>query len=227
MAASIVQETFASSGSTTADTYTVTLSSDTAADNQLFIVVSSRATVATPSGFTLDKSQVNNNAHYVFRKTSVAETSSWTIDPGGSNQTAWWVAEISGLDTSPFDVAASTGSSSGVTSRSTGTTATTAQADEWLLASSGGLAAANPPPTMDSWTNSFTIQGTAASSVTSGDNTRIGVALRDVTATGDYETTVTYSSSLSSTAIIATYKVAAVAAVYPPFPRRQLTTVRM
>ena len=55
MAASFVQEQGGTSGATSPASYSVTLPNPTAAGNLVVIVVVSDATVATPSGFGLDK----------------------------------------------------------------------------------------------------------------------------------------------------------------------------
>ena len=59
---SVVQETSGTTGTTTPTTYSVTLPNPTAG-NSVVIIVSSDATVATPSGFVVDRSQVNGNGH--------------------------------------------------------------------------------------------------------------------------------------------------------------------
>ncbi len=209
--------------------YTVTLASDTIAGNQVIICVSSHATVATPSGFTLDRSQVNSTGNYVFRKASVAETASWTIDPAGSNAAAWWVAEVTGLDTSPVDQVISEGTTGGDDERSTGTTGTTSQADEWLLTitglSSDDGAGIITVDATGSWTNSFVFQDDEGATNV-GFYVSANVATRTVSSTGTFETTSSFTSAQAA-AILVTYTIAAVAAVYPPFPRRQNTLVRM
>ena len=230
MAAVIVQEAVGSSvDDSPAASYTVTLGSDTVAGNQVVICVSSHATIATPSGFTLDRSQVNSTGNYVFRKASVAETASWTVDPGGSNAAAWWVAEISGLDTSPVDQVISEGTTGGDDERSTGTTGTTSQADELAVTMTGlssddgeGIITVNAT---GSWTNSFVFQDDEGATNV-GFYVSCNVALRTLTATGTFETTSTFTSAQAA-AILVTYTIAAVAAVYPPFPRRQNRSVRM
>ncbi len=211
MAVVIVQQNVVNSGAGTADTYEATLGSDTVVGNQVFIVVVSDATVATPSGFTVDRSQVNNNGHYVFRKASVAETASWTVDPGGSSSTVIWVAEVSGLDlASGIDQTTSTGSGSDVTERSTGTTGTTDTADEWLLASIGisDNDQSALPLGIDSWDNSFVEEATGSTSKVADTNVGLEVALRTVSATATYETTGQLNDVSASTGIIVTYRIA-------------------
>ncbi len=209
MAAAIVQQASGNSGAGTADTYDVTLPSDTAADNQLVIIVSSDATVATPSGFTLDRSQVNNNGHYHFRKVSVAETASWTIDPGGSSSTSWWVAEISGLEASPVDQVNSAGSGTQQSSRSTESVTTTV-ADTLLIGSVGGSSStAGRPVAIVSWTNSFVEEDWTVSTKSSGTDVSIGVAVRTVSSTGSYSSTASWTGDCATAGMIVAYKIAA------------------
>ena len=230
MAVVIVQSNPGTSGAGTADTYTVTLGSDTTSGNEVIITVSSDATVATPTGFTVDRSQVNNNGHYVFRKSTSGETASWVIDPGGSSATTWNAYEVSGLDLgSGVDQVQSTGGAGDDSTRSTGTTGTTDTADEWLFATIGSSNNDHSDAIgVASWTNSFIEQDDIDS--TKGVDTDVGVAtaFRTVSATATFETTGTYEDDNAGTGIIVTYRIAAVAAaVYPPFPQRQNTLVRM
>ena len=76
------------SGNTVAATPTTvdaTLGSDTTAGNKVIIVVSSDATVSTPTNFTLDRSQVNFNGHYVFAG-AANDTAPFALESGGMGQ---------------------------------------------------------------------------------------------------------------------------------------------
>ena len=226
MAVVIVQEAeFGSTAGDEVDPYTATLASDTVAGNMVIIIVSADTTVVTPTGFTLDRSEVNSNAGYIWTKDSVAETSSWDVDINGAFPLRGWVAEVSGL-TSGVDQVQSAQSGAD-NDQTTGTTGTTDTADEWLVATIGQSNSFQPPnATMAGWTNSFVEQVDTPTTKTSGTNVGFGVALRTVSSTGTFETTADFLRNVASTGIIATYRIAA-AAVYPPFPRRQNTLVRM
>ena len=209
MAVAIVQQASGNTGTGTPSSIDPTLASNDTSGNDLILIVASDATMSTPSGWTLDKSQVNNAGHYVFRKATTGSDDTWNI-PVNNASTVWWIAEISGLDTSPFDVAASTGSSTQVTSRSTGTTATTAQADEYLIGSVSQSSPTITPTAPTGWTNSHVAQGTYQSTTKgTGTNVALTVADRTVTSTGAYETTASGMSSSATTGIIVTYKIAA------------------
>ncbi len=226
MAVAIVQEDTGTSGTSPQPDYTATLAGDTVAGNQVFLCVISTATVVTPSGFSLDRAQVNALGCYIYRKASSAEAASWLFNPGGSNAAVWWVAEVSGLETSPLDQVISTGATSGNSSRSTGTTGTTVQANEWLLSLAGLVAAADPANTVDSWTESFVQHANSVTTETSGNNISADIALRTVSATATYETTGSWTASISHM-LLATYKIEAVATPALVIPRQQLTTVRL
>jgi hypothetical protein len=218
MPATFVQENSGDTAATTAPaSYAVTLGAATTLGNQLIIIIVSNATVNTPAGFALDKSQVNNDGHYVYRKATAAGETSWTVTPTTADSGCWYVAEISGLTASPLDQVISTGAGTASTTRSTGTTPTTTQADELLLASWGSSSAVNPAPSWSGETNSFVEEITDRRTTrTSGTNVGLAVASRIVAATGAYESTATASQSTTSTGILVTYKIAAVAPVGGP-----------
>src|SRR5207344_3437623 len=113
------------------------------------------------SGFTLDKSQINTNAHYIYRKTAVDGETSWVLTPTSSAGAAWYVMEHAGLLTAstPVDKTVSNGTGSGVHTWDTGTTATTTQAAELLLASFGWSKTAPDTNDVLTWTNSFAERG--------------------------------------------------------------------
>jgi hypothetical protein len=174
MAAVFVQELGGTSGAAAPATYPVTLPNPTTAGNLIVIVVVSDATVATPAGFTLDKSQVNSNGHYHWSK-----------------------------------IAASTGSSSGATTRSTGTTGVTAQANELAIAS-WGSSIVGAAITWGAETNGFAERITDQVTTTGGSNVGLAVASLVLAATGTVESTATADAGEApkSTGIVVTYKIA-------------------
>ena len=216
MAAAIVQQASGNTGTGTPTSIDPTLASNDTVGNWLILIVTSDATVSTPSGWALDKSQVNSAGHYVYRKATTGSDATWNI-PVNSASSCWWVAEISGLDdTTPFDESASTGGVSGTTSRSTGTTGTTDTADEYLIGSAS-QSTTGTPTGPGSWTNSFVQQAYDNTTKGAGTNVSVMVATLVVSSTGTYETTAEDFSSAASTGIIVTYRVTGVAeaVLYP------------
>lgn len=203
--ASLIQQAIGSTGSSTAATITPTLDAATAAGNALIIVVVADTTVVTPIGFDRDVAQVNNDGHYVFRKSTDAGETSWTVTLGSTSAACWWAAEISGLAADPLDAAStSTGSSGQASTFATGATGTIARADSLLLASVGTSAAVNPGRTVTAWTNSFAAQKTTSTSKASGTNVGLGVAVLFPDASGTFETTAT-TGQCAHTAALTVY----------------------
>lgn len=207
-------------GGADAPNVAATLPLPTSPGNRVVIAVTSNATLQTPSGFGVDRSQVNNNAEYRFGKaTGAGGETSWTIAPTSGNAAiAGFVMEVAGLTASPVDQVISAGSGTNSSTRSTGTTPTTTQAAEWLLAScawSRGSGAVNSIND-GSWTNGFTDVvkaggGVAEVATSKGSGTNVGIALaeRTVSSTGTFETTATLAASSPGTAILVTYKISA------------------
>ena len=115
------------------------------------------------------------------------------------------VEEVTGLAAqgSCFDKTTGADIATG-TSFSSGSTATTAQADELLI----GIIFYNAVEASTTWTGSFT-----ALQHISGPTRSTGNAYRIVSATGAYAATGTYPTSSTANAIIGTYKMAAAAPV--------------
>lgn len=210
MAAAFVQELGGTSGATAPATYSVTLPGPTTNGNLVVIVVASDATVATPAGFALDKSQVNSNGHYHWSKVTTGGETGWTVTPNSSAAGVWYAAEISGLAASPLDQTASTGASSGATTRSTGTTGTTAQADELAIAS-WGSSVVGTAATWGAQTNGYAERIADQVSTTGTSNIGLSVAALVLSATGTTESTATADGGQApkSTGMVVTYKVAA------------------
>src|SRR3989344_1165935 len=123
-----------------------------------------------------------------------------------ANKLKGWVLyayEISGLTASPFDKLGSYSSgTTAETSSQSGSSGTTTQNDEFLMAF---LTARGS--TFSSPTNSFTIHSQQAAGTT--ENASQAVLTRTVAATGDYSTAATIDSSQNSGHII-TFKIASV-----------------
>jgi hypothetical protein len=207
MPASIVQQNSGNTGTETPASIDVTLASDDTVDNWLILVIASDATVDTPAGWILDRAQVNNAGHYVFRKATTGTDQTWNI-PIKNAAAVWWLAELEGLAETPFDAAASEGSNQGSNSRSTTTTTPATDWDDLYLigsvSQSSGISLTGPT----GWTNSHVAQGSYQTSAkVSGINVGVTVADRHVSATGGYETTASGFSTSASTGIIVAYRV--------------------
>lgn len=212
MSVAIVQETAGDTGAGTPSSYSVTLPVATTAGNSVVIICTSDATVSTPAGFTLDKSQINNNGHYTFRKTTAGAETGWTLTPSVAAAGCWYAVEIAGLVSSPVDVTASTGSVTGDATRSTGTTSSTTQPLTVAFASWGSSAATNPAPLHSGQTNSFFERiNDRATTKTSGTNIGLSVAAKVLTAAGTVESTATLTPGAAGTAMVVVYKIAGAA----------------
>ena len=198
----IVQQAAGSTGAATTSTVTPTLPSGTATGRTLLIVVVADTTVATPAGFVRDVVQVNNDGHYLFHRTTTAGETSWAVALNSASAACWWVAEVSGLASAPFDAASvSDGSSGQASSFSTGTTGPISRADSLLLATVGTSAATNPGATSTAWTNGFTQQATTSTTRPSGTNVGLGVAVRFPGAVATYETTASTAFAAHTAAL--------------------------
>lgn len=207
----IVQENVGDSGTDTPATIDATLPAATTAGagRWVILVVASDATVNTPAGFSLDRSQVNNAGHYHFRKAAANGETSWTVTPTSAAATAWYVAEVNELDASaPLDQVTSLGTGASGTTQSTGTTGTTTQADELVFASFSLSVSGETTLTVDSYTNSFVERGDTHTDKAAGTDICLAVAAKQVAATGTQECTATYNVPGARTGIIVTYKLA-------------------
>jgi hypothetical protein len=116
-----VQDNAGNSGSTAtpATTNSATLPSGTAAGNTLLLIIAADQLVTTPSGFTLDNSQVNTAAQYTFRKATTAGETSWAFTMSPAGPYCWYVREESGL-TGSQDATAKSGSATTALTRAVG-----------------------------------------------------------------------------------------------------------
>ena len=217
MAITLVQSAQGSDGSGSAS---VTWGGSTTSGNLLVACVScSRAqsagsppTITAPDGSWVQAvTQIADNAAGVRVRTSIYYKANASGESGAKTWTCTTymsaasigvvVAEYSGIATaSPLDQTASTADNSGTsTSCTTGTTGTTAQADELLVACVNGGSSLESP------TNSFTIQNQTTSARFTA------LADRIVSSTGTYSTTATYSTGSRNVGTIATFQAAAAA----------------
>lgn len=194
----------------------LTLDATPASGNKLWIAFSRNGSghgsvCATPTGFTrlnqlLTTTTSERGTAQFVKECGGSESATITVDDPGGNEYELHVFEFSGLiDTDGVDQTTSSASGGSlVNTQATGTTGTTTQANEVIVAS---LAVAGAPmgrnPTVS---NSFTRQ----SDIANAD--RSAVAYRIVTATGTYSTTFDWSGAGSNncyaTALICTVKAA-------------------
>lgn len=213
MAVALVQSNAGNTGTTTPSSLDATLPGAPTSGNTLLLAVSSDATVATPSGWTKDREQVNNNGHYLFRKVATGAETSVTVTPSVGASTAWVYIELSGVATDdPLAGTTSTGSGSGSDTRNTGSTGTTTGAAGGIAVATFGLSLGSAGTgTTDTYNNSFT-EVSGADTVTtkvSGTNVSCSMATRAVEADAAFACTATFSLSAPSTGIIAVYRPAA------------------
>lgn len=155
---------------------------------------------ASISGWTKAVGVQSTSSNYMaifYKVAGASETKDVTLAWTGSTNTALIIQEWSGLVSPVLDKTASTATTgSGVTSRSSGTTATTTGTYEVLIAAFDHGAAG----TSRSYTNSFTEDYDAAASEV------VQLASRSVAATGAYETTQSWTTSRVAGGCIATFK---------------------
>lgn len=185
--------------------------------NLLVVNANSDATLTmTSSGWTLTTSSVNDTGLYQWHKIAGAsESATVTVTPSVSASTEIVLEEWSGnLSSSPLDKFASGVQATGAATVPSGTTTTTAQADE-LAVAAFGWNDAGVVVTMNTYSNSYAevseLKGTG------GTATNIAVAELDLLATGTQTTTGTLSGTTSSvkSGLIGTYMAAALAVALP------------
>jgi hypothetical protein len=226
MPATTVQQTAGNTGTATPTSVTIDLADPATVGNVLLLVVNCDSTLPTPSGWTLAESQVNFSGLYLWHKTALGGETQVIYDALSGVSSAWWLAEVNGLTLPALDVTAGANTSAtATTSYSTGTTATTAQADEFAIAAWGlSDVASDPFPTGSSYTNSFAEQADEHTTKTSGQNVGLLVATKDVGAVGALEATATYAGGgAASCALIAGFKVGAIPPVVIAAPAGSAT----
>lgn len=185
------------SGTWTGATMEVSLPGATLATSTIALFIMGNTVIATPAGWTLRQSEVNNMGHYLFTRDGDG-TNSWSVPANHAG--TWYVAEIGNGE---YDTSAS---ANNVTDNTTYMTPNlTPTAGTRLVVASVG-AAESRPMTMTGWTNDFV--EVADVYVAAMDYPMQGVATRTVEAngSGSYATTATYEyNSNSRTAIIASF----------------------
>lgn len=174
-------------------------------DNLLIATVVSNATVATPSGWSADSSNVNSTGTYIFRKVAGAsESQTLTLAPSSSADISIKLMEWSGCSTTPFDKQANA-SPTGTASQASGNTATLSQPSELVISTYGYPHSAysdNPV----SWSGSMLRQGASYGAGT--DQPANETAFKRVAATTAVGTTVTLTGAATGNSIcLATYKI--------------------
>jgi hypothetical protein len=157
---------------------------------------------------------------YIWWRISAGETSfAYTI--GSATDSAWVLAEFSGVAASPYD--ASNGTLTQSSGNTQATPTITPTAGDRLLVAGGGISNNGGAFVPSSWTNSFTIiDSFAATTGTTKDGE--GLAYRLLTADGvtGFTTTATFSGSgQSRTGLIIAFKAAAGAAAHSLVAPRQ------
>lgn len=194
-----IAQTQKATGVSTGDTSTATLGSTPTNGNTLIAVHFANATPTTPAGWTQVRQRNFGTSRYLtaYRKNAGgSEPTGLTVTATGASLQDLHLYEYSGLATAPDDQGVDN-ASGGATSLSTGTTGTTAQADELLMAAVAGIAALNG---VNSYTNSFAEQA---------DTARMGSGDRIVSATGTFDTTIAWTTSRSVATMLVTFKGAA------------------
>src|SRR5262245_38757848 len=104
-ASNITHQAPGTSGATTATSHTITFGWTATAGRTLLLWVGSTAVISTPSGWTADKNQTNNDDHRAFRKTAAGGETGVTVTLSTSRTAAWVVMEVTGLASTQPDVA--------------------------------------------------------------------------------------------------------------------------
>lgn len=164
-----------------------------------------------PSGFTESVFRTNTpdqDQGAIYHKIAAGGETSVAPGSGASDEHVGCVMEIEGpWDASPLDVTAATGRNNNVTSTSSGTTATTAQNDEFAVAQ---ICLRDSVTVVSSWTNSF-VERSEINTATKASAS----ATKLLTATGTVETTGSHSTA-DSLGMVATFKKGAAAAALLP-----------
>jgi hypothetical protein len=200
----------------------VNLGATATAGNTLLVAVTSDATVSTPPGYAPLASSIHNAGCYLFGKVAAGSETGVTVTPSVAASTSVAIAELGGLSgatiANRLDQAVGNGSGTGQNTRSTGTTGTTAQADEYAVAVWGYSASVAVADFTagggGKWvgeSNGFVEKVDAGTTKTAGTNVGVCVAVLALAAVGTAESTATLlnSRSVPAESLIATFKVAA------------------
>jgi len=198
----IVQQ--ASGTSTGGGNFTLALPTASSAANLVVVSIVSDSVIATPSGWTLRASQVNNVGHYLWDR--AGGSSSYTFNLATAGQIAWQITEIQG---GVFDKAVSANNVANATSYAA-PPITPAAGQKILLLSFGAQKYFSGVPSAFTYSGSPTTDSFQTFAVT--DNTTQGAAHLDIpSATGSTAYNFTATNGASSTqiaswsAIVASY----------------------
>lgn len=189
------------------DTAPITLGDTPVEDNLLLALhFTGDGNSVAPSGFSeavalTDSGNSDQGAIY-YKVAGASESKTITCSSDNADEQMATVIEVEGpFDASPLDKTASTGPGTGST-RSSGTTATTSQNDEFAAVLITHRQKDNP--NFSGWTNSFTERSDIATTLAKSS----GTATRVLTSTGAYETTATIAGSSAEDSMggIATFK---------------------
>ena len=176
---------------TVAGNFSVTLPAASSSANLLVVTIAGNMTVATPSGWTLRTSQVNDMGHYMWTRQGDG-ASSYTFNATG--QGVWYIAEVA----AGTYLTASGQNNVASASTYTTTSLTPTAGDRTMIASIGSLTPNNTNRTASAWLNSYVeesdfVQPTA-------DRPMQATASLDVTANGStaYSTGCTFSRNLDA-----------------------------
>lgn len=221
----------ATTGGANANTCTLTWGATPTTGNILLLVATSTQTFSLPTGWTKLASALDSMETTLWGKIASSEgtTQVVTLTSGslpiamagfeGSGQLAGAIAAV-------FDASATATVNGSSAAMSTGTTGTTAQADEYAIACWAGnknAAGTAGQVTWASQTNSY-VERCDVTTTATGDKVNICVASLDLHATGTTGSTATPSVDggggvvINSGAIAATFKVASTAVANPPPP---------
>lgn len=204
----VQQKTLASATKNTSHTLTFD-TTPTVNNLQVVCITADDYMASPPSGWTQAVSAQDFTGTYIiYRVVPSSPSASVTVTLPTSVNCNLTGFEYSGCATaSPLDVTASAIGQGVGNTISTGTTATTAQANEILVAVAGISSANATFATVTAWSNSFVEQAQIAS--TGGEvNVRQVVATLQVSATGAYTSTATLSGGENGgVGAIATFKI--------------------
>lgn len=207
-----VQGAVADTGSTEPASLDVVLSSAATAGNLIVVAGNSDATLTGFSGSSVAASAINAQGCYLFYKVAAGGETTLTITPSVARPIALVAAEYSGVVTSsPADqTVTATGAGSTTTGPvSAGTTGTTVQASELVLAVTGPHGYPNTNlASSPVWSGGYTSRGQAASAFgTNSRNSAVFLGELVVSAVGTQTTSTTWTNGASDWgAIIATFK---------------------
>lgn len=212
----IVQQDAGAVNPTPSGGYTITFPAPATAGNTLLVAYRAYAAAPpVPAGWVVDaQDTVSPGPLILYRREATGGETGLTLAVDTGSAAAHVFAEVSGLTTTPLDVAASNGSGSdGITSWTTPSVTPKAGVERFLLAAWGGRQ--TNPITASGYTNGFTEIAQASSSGSGEDVLVAAASLAELYTIGSYSSTATFSAGTSPAGITAAYVVAP-APLLPP-----------